>query len=78
MALREYSPPAQHDLCLELERHVQNRTGRQVRGLQVQLLAERVVLNGRAATFYVKQLAQHGVWDLLPQARLENAIVVER
>jgi hypothetical protein len=69
----DYSP----QLLCELERQVQTRTGRRIRDLAVQLDQDRVVLHGRAATYYLKQLAQHGVRDLLPQARLLNAIEVD-
>jgi hypothetical protein len=61
----------------QLERQVQNRTGHRIRDLAIRLDPERVVLNGRAATYYLKQLAQHGVRDILPQACLENAIEVD-
>ena len=61
----------------ELARRVRERTGRRVVGLVIELSAERVVLRGRARTYHVKQLAQHGVREVLPDAPLENAIVVE-
>jgi hypothetical protein len=61
----------------ELERQIHVRTGRRIRELVIELLPERIVLRGRANSFYLKQLAQHGVRDVLPQARLENAIIVE-
>jgi hypothetical protein len=61
----------------ELERHIQNRTGRRVYGLHIEVRDERVVLRGRTTSYYIKQLAQHCVWDVLPQAPLENSIVVE-
>lgn len=60
-----------------LAEHVRERTGRRVRDLSVELRAGRVVLHGHASTYYVKQLAQHGVRDLLPEVLLENAIVVD-
>ena len=63
-------------LELELVRCVQTRTGRRIRDLAVELLPERVVLRGYTATYYVKQLAQQGVRELLPHVRLENAITV--
>jgi hypothetical protein len=63
-------------LCQELETHVLARTGRRVRGLAIQLHNERVVLRGQATTYHVKQLAQHGVRELLPDMPLENAIIV--
>lgn len=62
----------------EVERQVQARTGRQIRDLSIEFGLERVVLRGRAASFYAKQLAQHGVRDVLPQVVLENAIIVEQ
>jgi hypothetical protein len=34
-------------------------------------------VRGRTRSYYVKQLAQHGVRDLLPDVHLENAIRVE-
>jgi hypothetical protein len=67
------SPP---HLQKELEQRVLARTGRRVRNLAIELSSERIVLRGRADTYYVKQLAQHGIRDVLPQVRLENAIVV--
>lgn len=60
----------------ELVRHVQTRTGRRIRELAVELQPERVILRGYAASYYLKQLAQHGVQDVLPDVRLENAITV--
>jgi hypothetical protein len=61
-----------------LTARVQERTGRRIRDLRIELWPEGVVLRGHAATYYVKQLAQHGVRDLLPHVELRNAIVVEK
>ncbi len=66
------------NLKIELEQQVRVRTGRRIRDLMIELSPERVVLRGRASTYYLKQLAQHSIRDLLPQALLQNAIVVER
>ena len=60
----------------DLERQVLSRTGRRVRDLAVELKPECIVLRGVAQSYYVKQLAQHGVRDVMPHVRLENAIVV--
>ena len=38
--------------------------------------AGEVVLQGETTTFHVKQLAQHGIRDLLPNVALRNDIVV--
>jgi len=70
-------PTLTPQLCLDLEQHILARTGRRIRDLAVLLSPERVILRGRTTTYNVKQLAQHGVQDLLPRVPLENAIVVE-
>jgi hypothetical protein len=59
-----------------LHERIQSRTGRRVMGLSVEVLGETVVLRGRTLSFHVKQLAQHGVRDILPTAPLTNSIVV--
>ena len=58
---------------------VADRTGRRVKNLVVEVAGtgDRVVLRGRATCFHVKQLAQQGAREALPNARLENAIVVD-
>jgi hypothetical protein len=71
--MMSHYPHLQH----ELERRVHDRTGRRIRNLAIELGAGHVVLRGLATTYYAKQLAQHGIRDLLPQIRLENAIVVD-
>jgi hypothetical protein len=61
----------------ELELQVQLRTGRRVRRLAIELQAERVILRGYVSTYHLKQLAQHGIRDVLPHISLENAITVD-
>jgi hypothetical protein len=63
-------------LEIELESRVNARTGHRVRNLAVELRPERIVLRGLASTYHVKQLAQQEICDILPNARLENAIEV--
>jgi hypothetical protein len=65
------------DLHQELFEHVCRRTGRRVRNLAVEVHPNGVVLRGRTSSYHVKQLAQHGVRDLLPDVELRNAIVVD-
>jgi hypothetical protein len=60
----------------ELERHVHLRTSRRVRDLSVEVQPGAVVLRGRADSYYIKQLAQQGVLDLLPDVHLQNVIAV--
>jgi hypothetical protein len=64
------------DLRQELETRVRARTGGRLRKLDIQLSPEGIVLHGESATFHVKQLAQHGVRELLPNVELRNDIVV--
>ena len=63
-------------LRVDLENVVLARTGRRIRNLDIELLPQRVVLHGLALSFHVKQLAQQGVREILPNVDLENAIEV--
>jgi hypothetical protein len=58
---------------------VVDRTGRRVQNLVVEVLGsgEGIILRGRANCYHVKQLAQQGAREALPNARLQNAIVVD-
>jgi hypothetical protein len=67
------TPPTLSELVLQ---RVTTLTGRRVRDLAVEVAPDRVTLRGRADSFHVKQLAQHGVREVVPTLRLENAIVV--
>jgi hypothetical protein len=60
----------------ELESRVRARTGGRLRKLDIELSPDGVVLNGETTTYHVKQLAQHGIRDLLPTVQLRNNIVV--
>ena len=67
------------NLCqmrVELENRVLARTGRRIRNLDIRLDPEGVVLHGQTMSYHVKQLAQQGVREFLPNIRLENAIQV--
>jgi hypothetical protein len=64
-------------LQTQLERNVQVRTGRRVRHLAIEVRPDGVILKGQTSTYYIKQLAQHGVRDLLPHIHLENTIAVD-
>ena len=61
-----------------LEDQVRARTGRRIRNLAVELSAQGVVLRGQVSSYYVKQLAQHGIREVVPDLHLENSIVVEK
>ena len=52
------------------------RTGRQIRDLRVEVVAEGVVLSGRCHSFYCKQLAQQAALPWTDGTRLKNEIEV--
>jgi hypothetical protein len=58
-------------------RSVHARTGRRICNLAIEMRPERIILHGQASTWYLKQLAQQAVRDLLPQIRLQNGISVQ-
>jgi hypothetical protein len=63
-------------LRAELETRVRARTGGRLRKLDIELSPDGIVLHGETTTYHVKQLAQHGIRDLLPNVELRNDIVV--
>ena len=67
------TPPTLSELVLQ---RVTTLTGRRVRDLAVEVAPDRVTLRGRTDSFHVKQLAQHGVREVVPTLLLENAITV--
>lgn len=72
--LQSYSSVALQNKLLE---QVCQRTGRRVRNLHIELRPQGVVLRGRTTSYHLKQLAQHGILDLLPHVEIHNAIEVE-
>jgi hypothetical protein len=60
----------------ELETRVRARTGGRLRKLGIELSPDGIVLHGVTNTYHVKQLAQTGVRDLLPNVQLRNDIRV--
>ena len=59
-----------------LTSHILSRTGHRIHNLSVEIRPEVVVLRGVTHSYHVKQLALHGIRQLLPQTTLENAITV--
>ena len=55
---------------------VDSRTHRQVQNLQIDQQAENVVVTGRCASYYVKQLVTHAVLAVYPLVKLDNRIQV--
>ena len=52
------------------------RTGTRVQNLEIQFSPDGVILLGDTFSFHVKQLAQHGLLDDLPDVHVHNRIIV--
>ena len=60
----------------QIKQFVRARTGGMIRGLQVDVFDDEIVLSGRTGTYYIKQLATHAALDALVDFRLTNDIEV--
>ena len=60
----------------QLESMLQCRLGSRVRDLRIQCLPDGLVIQGRAATYHAKQLAQHAAMELVDLPILANDIEV--
>jgi hypothetical protein len=69
-------PDAFQALAARVERLVREKTSGLIRDLRVNVLAGEVVLTGRAATYYAKQLATHAALDACDDLTLTNDIEV--
>lgn len=63
-------------LVIAIRQRIESRLAGRVRDLAVRIVGETVVLEGKCATYYTKQLAQHAALAILEHEQLENAIVV--
>lgn len=55
---------------------IRQRTDHRLRGLAISRERGRVLVSGRAPTFYVRQLAEHAAMELLPAEQLRLKIEV--
>lgn len=67
---------AREDLVERVTRVVNDRTGRMVRALQVDVQAGQVVLSGFSPSYYYKQLASHAAMEELVGQCVANEIQV--
>jgi hypothetical protein len=65
-----------HTKEAHLESLLQCRLGSRVRDLRVHYYADGLVIQGRAATYHAKQLAQHAAMELADVPILANDIEV--
>ena len=75
MELQTYSD-AQQLLVARVERMVREKTSGLIRDLRVRCEPGEVVLTGRAATYYAKQLATHAALEAANDLTLTNDIEV--
>lgn len=66
----------QRHLAVAIRQRIETRLGGRVRDLAIRVRGNVIVLEGRCATFYTKQLAQHAALGILENEQLDNAIVV--
>jgi hypothetical protein len=55
--------PSLADLELAIQHRINQRTAGRIHALEVDLVADRIEIRGRAASFYLKQLAIQGVLE---------------
>jgi len=63
-------------LSEHIERLVRQRTSGLIRDLKIDVLPGEILLTGRAATYYAKQLATHAALDACEHLTLTNDIEV--
>ena len=64
-------------LAEKIENAVQVRTGGRIRGLHVQVSEEGIVISGRVATYYTKQLVTHAAMEASTELLVTNAVEVD-
>jgi hypothetical protein len=63
-------------LAIAIRQRIETRLAGRIRDLSVRVKDDTIVLEGRCATYYTKQLAQHAALGVIEFEQLENAIVV--
>ena len=70
--------PTPHDLTSTIKHRIHSRTHGRVWNLHVEFNGQVLVLRGRTATYYTKQLAQHGALEILNGQPVVNDIEVRK
>jgi hypothetical protein len=71
-----YGTERHRNLAVVIRQRIESRLGGRVRDLAIRFQGDTIVLEGRCATFYTKQLAQHAALGVLEEEQLDNAIIV--
>lgn len=64
------------ELAATIYKRIRSRLGDRIRDLVVRQADNCIVLEGRCATYYTKQLAQHAAFGVIEDEELENLILV--
>jgi hypothetical protein len=64
------------NLAQRIELAVQSRTGGRIRGLQVRVANGGIVISGRVATYYTKQLVTHAAMEAGDELLVTNDVEV--
>ena len=70
------SPEARLTLAQQVEKRIRQSTYGRVRDLLVEEVQGRVVVSGQVPSYHTKQLALHGLLQLLSGDRFSNRITV--
>lgn len=60
----------------ELRRCIEDKTYRQIRGLEVELRGDGVTVSGTSHSYYLKQLVTQAVRAAFPELKLRNLVTV--
>jgi len=63
-------------LAIAIRQRIESRLLGRVRDLTIRISGNTVILEGKCATYYTKQLAQHAAMGILEDEHLDNEIVV--
>ncbi len=63
-------------LAEQIEQAVQSRTGGRIRGLRVHVVEGCVIISGRTATYYNKQLVTHAAMETADDVLVMNEVEV--
>lgn len=63
-------------LAERIHQRIEKRLGPRIHDLKVSVAGKTIRLEGRCATYYSKQLAQHAALGVVEDETLDNAIVV--
>lgn len=73
---RQLATSERPSLSRQIKSRIEKRLGGRIRDLRVKVDGKKIILEGRCATYYSKQLAQHAALGVIEDEQVENAIDV--